>query len=43
VRAGHTRREQTARARQALDRVHVRIVGAVLSNAPRENMGRYYG
>jgi len=43
VRAGHTRREQTARARQALDRVHVRIVGAVLSNAPRENMGGYYG
>jgi protein-tyrosine kinase len=43
VRAGHTRREQTARARQALDRVHVRVVGAVLSNAPRENAGRYYG
>src|SRR5262249_6952228 len=43
VRAGHTRREQTARARQALDRVHVRIVGAVLSNAPRENVGGFYG
>jgi non-specific protein-tyrosine kinase len=43
VRAGHTRREQTARARQTLDRVHVRVVGAVLSNAPRENTGRYYG
>ncbi|MEO8610799.1 MAG: CpsD/CapB family tyrosine-protein kinase [Chloroflexota bacterium] len=43
VRAGHTRREQTARARQALDRVHVRVVGAVLSNAPHENTGRYYG
>jgi capsular exopolysaccharide synthesis family protein len=43
VRAGHTRREQTARARQTLDRVHVRVVGAVLSNAPRENAGRYYG
>lgn len=43
VRAGHTRREQTARARQALDRVHVRVVGAVLSNAPRENTGKYYG
>jgi non-specific protein-tyrosine kinase len=43
VRAGHTRREQTARARQALDRVHVRVVGAVLSNAPRENAGRIYG
>ncbi len=43
VRAGHTRREQTGRARQALDRVHVRVVGAVLSNAPRENTGKYYG
>jgi capsular exopolysaccharide synthesis family protein len=43
VRAGHTRREQAARARQALERVHVRIVGAVLSNAPRENSGGYYG
>jgi capsular exopolysaccharide synthesis family protein len=43
IRAGHTRREQTARAREALNRVHVRVVGAVLSNAPRENTGRYYG
>ncbi|MBC8171135.1 MAG: CpsD/CapB family tyrosine-protein kinase [Anaerolineae bacterium] len=43
VRAGHTRREQTGRARQALDRVHVRVVGAVLSNAPRENRGKVYG
>jgi capsular exopolysaccharide synthesis family protein len=43
VRAGHTRREHAARARQALERVHVRIVGAVLSNAPYENSGGYYG
>jgi capsular exopolysaccharide synthesis family protein len=43
VRAGHTRREQAARARQALERVHVRILGAVLSNAPRESTGAYYG
>lgn len=43
VRAGHTRREHAARAKQALERVHVRIVGAVLSNAPRENVGGYYG
>jgi capsular exopolysaccharide synthesis family protein len=42
VRAGHTRREHTLRARQALERVRVRILGAVLSNAPRENNG-YYG
>jgi non-specific protein-tyrosine kinase len=43
IRAGHTRREQAARARQALERVHVRIVGAVLSNAPHESSGGYYG
>ncbi|PJF40748.1 MAG: polysaccharide biosynthesis tyrosine autokinase [Chloroflexi bacterium] len=43
IRAGHTRRDQAARARQALERVHVRIVGAVLSNAPREDSGEYYG
>lgn len=35
VRAGRTRREQAARAKQALERVHVRIVGAALSHAPR--------
>ncbi len=43
VRAGHTRREHAARAREALERVHARIVGAVLSNAPRERAGSYYG
>lgn len=43
VRAGHTRRDHAARARQALERVYVRIVGAVLSNAPRENVGASYG
>ncbi len=37
IRAGATRRDHTAQARQALERVHVRVVGAVLSNAPREN------
>lgn len=37
VRSGHTRREHTARAKEALERVHARILGAVLSNAPREN------
>lgn len=36
VRAGNTRRDHTAQARQALERVHVRIVGAVLTDAPRE-------
>jgi non-specific protein-tyrosine kinase len=43
IRAGHTRRDHAARARQTLERVHVRVVGAVLSNAPRENAGSYYG
>ncbi|MBL8119991.1 MAG: CpsD/CapB family tyrosine-protein kinase [Anaerolineae bacterium] len=43
VRAGHTRRDHTARARQALERIHVRIVGAVLSDAPKESTGSYYG
>ena len=42
VRAGHTRREHAARAKEALERVHVRIVGAVLSNAPRERAAGYY-
>lgn len=41
VRAGDTRRDHTAQARQALERVHVRIVGAVLTNAPRENQETY--
>jgi non-specific protein-tyrosine kinase len=36
VRAGVTRRDQLARARQALERVHVRVLGVVLTNAPRE-------
>jgi non-specific protein-tyrosine kinase len=43
IRAGHTRRDHAARARQALERVHVRIVGAVLTNAPRDSSGGYYG
>lgn len=43
VRAGKTRREHTIRARQTLERVNVRIVGAVLSNAPRERAGSGYG
>jgi non-specific protein-tyrosine kinase len=42
ARAGHTRREHAARAKEALERVHVRIVGAVLSDAPRERTVGYY-
>jgi non-specific protein-tyrosine kinase len=36
VRAGQTRRDHAGRARQTLERVHVRILGAVMTNAPRE-------
>ena len=42
IKAGHTRREHAARAREALERVHVRIVGAVLDNAPRESAATRY-
>ena len=41
VRVGTTRRDQAARARQALERVHVRVLGAVMTNAPRESVGSY--
>jgi capsular exopolysaccharide synthesis family protein len=41
IRAGASRRDQTARAKEALERVHVRILGAVLTNAPRENTSNY--
>ncbi|MDZ4765241.1 MAG: CpsD/CapB family tyrosine-protein kinase [Chloroflexota bacterium] len=39
TRAGSTRRDQIARAREALERVGARILGAVLTNAPREMKG----
>jgi len=41
VRVGATRRDQAAQARQALERVHVRVLGAVMTNAPRETGTRY--
>lgn len=41
IRGGQTKREHTARARQALARVNVRIIGAVLTNAPRETTTKY--
>ncbi len=41
VRAGETRRDHTAQARQALERVHVRVLGAVLTDAPRDNQFAY--
>lgn len=39
VRAGHTRRDHTGQARAILERVHVRVLGAVMTNAPRESTG----
>jgi capsular exopolysaccharide synthesis family protein len=41
VKAGKTRRDHTVRAREALEQVHARIVGAVLTDAPREKMVNY--
>lgn len=41
VKAGTTRRDHTARAREALERVHVNVLGAVLIDAPRERAGGY--
>ncbi len=41
LRAGATRRDHATQARQALERVNVRILGAVLSNAPKERTARY--
>lgn len=41
VRAGKTRRDHTEKARMALQRVNVRVLGAVLTNAKRENAQGY--
>lgn len=41
VRAGSTRREHTLRARQALERVNVRLLGAVLTNTRGEAASGY--
>jgi hypothetical protein len=41
MRVGTTRRDQAARARQALERVHVRVLGAVLTNAQGDSVGSY--
>ena len=43
IRAGKTRREHAQRAKELLERVQVRVVGAVLNNAPPDqSMGGYY-
>lgn len=41
VRAGATRRDHTAQAQQALERIGVNLLGAVLTNAPRERTRNY--
>ena len=44
VRAGRTRRDHAGRAKEALERVGVRLVGAVLDNASRAAVSAgYYG
>jgi capsular exopolysaccharide synthesis family protein len=42
VRSGHTRRDQLERAKKELERVNVRLLGALLTNAPRETTGSAY-
>lgn len=37
ARSGHTRRDHVAQAKEALERVHVPIIGAMLTDAPRES------
>ncbi len=41
VRSGQSRRDQTQRAREALEAVNARVVGAVLTNAPRDSIKTY--
>jgi len=42
VNAGHTRRDHAQRARELLEKVRVRVVGAVLTNAGSEGgLGPY--
>ncbi|HMM27448.1 MAG: CpsD/CapB family tyrosine-protein kinase [Chloroflexota bacterium] len=42
LRAGVSRRDQTARARESLERVNVPLIGAVLLDAPRDSSVRAY-
>jgi capsular exopolysaccharide synthesis family protein len=44
IRAGKTRRDQSKRASELLERAKVRVVGVALTNAPKDSvMGEYYG
>lgn len=43
IRAGKTKREHAERAKELLEKANVRIVGAALTNAPKESgLGSYY-
>lgn len=42
VRAGITRRDHAERAKEILDRAHVRILGVVLNNAPKDTTSGGY-
>ena len=44
INAGKTRREHAERAKEMLEKAKVRIIGATLTNAPRDSsLGSYYG
>lgn len=44
IKAGATRRDHAKRAKEVLSRLHIRVIGVALSNAPRDaGLGAYYG
>jgi non-specific protein-tyrosine kinase len=44
IQAGKTRRDHSERARELLEKANVRIIGAALTNAPKDSsMNEYYG
>ena len=44
ISAGKTRRDQAERAKESLEKANVRIIGAALTNAPKDSsIGAYYG
>lgn len=43
VNSGRTRRDDAQRAKELLEKIHVRLVGAVLTNAPSSHRNGYYG
>ena len=44
INAGKTRRDHAERAKELLEKAHVRVIGVALMNAPRDSsVGNYYG